>query len=318
MISKGYNEIRYMIEYRYGILSQLISEIDNYYQKTFAQFQKEALDLAKQNSSGDFEVYYTILQDFDSEDERISSLCKEVRKILFCSIFSYYEGCINAIIKYYKIETEAQQVQKLYDAISRTYEKRYLVNDLDIEANLLDYVNNFCRLLRNYFMHGDLSDNIIKKKLDCYVRNNDGVKLLDNYFIEIESKDFLFKSLDCMKTILIKIESAFCFRVENDRLQLERGKSLVAEAIKLYPSECPGAESEYPSYCSIYVHRLLLKAEQLYIPLAKRGNAEAQMLLADLYLSAFEIPNTKKGMFWLKKAVMQNYKPAIKMMKDFR
>lgn len=33
-------------------------EIDNYYQKTFAQFQKEALDLAKQNSSGDFEVYY--------------------------------------------------------------------------------------------------------------------------------------------------------------------------------------------------------------------------------------------------------------------
>ena len=50
-----------MIEYRYGILSQLISEIDNYYQKTFAQFQKEALDLAKQNSSGDFEVYYTKL-----------------------------------------------------------------------------------------------------------------------------------------------------------------------------------------------------------------------------------------------------------------
>ena len=29
-----------MIEYRYGILSQLISEIDNYYQKTFAQFWK--------------------------------------------------------------------------------------------------------------------------------------------------------------------------------------------------------------------------------------------------------------------------------------
>ena len=85
--------------------------------------------MAKQNSSGDFEDYYTILQGFDSEDERISSLCKEIRKILLCSIFSYYEGCINAIIKYYKIETEAQQVQKLHDAISRTYEKRYLVND---------------------------------------------------------------------------------------------------------------------------------------------------------------------------------------------
>ena len=58
-------------------------------------------------------------------------------------------------------------------------------------------------------MHGDLSDNIIKKKLDCYVRNNDGVKLLDNYFIEIESKDFLFKSLNCMKTILTLIPQHF-------------------------------------------------------------------------------------------------------------
>ena len=63
---------------------------------------------------------------------------------------------------------------------------------------------------------------------------------------------------------------------------------------------------------------MLLKAEQLYIPLAKRGNAEAQILLADLYLSAFEIPNKKKGMFWLKKAVILNYKPAKKMMNDFR
>ena len=117
-----------MIEYRYGILSQLISEIDNYYQKTFAQFQKEALDLAKQNSSGNFEVYYTILQNFGSEDERISSLCKEVRKILFCSIFSYYEECINAIIKYYKIETKAQQVQKLYDAISQYFGKFLPIN----------------------------------------------------------------------------------------------------------------------------------------------------------------------------------------------
>ncbi len=64
MIAKGYNEIRHVIEYRYGILSQLISEIDNYYQKTFAQFQKEALDLAKQNSNGDFEVYLYNLTKF--------------------------------------------------------------------------------------------------------------------------------------------------------------------------------------------------------------------------------------------------------------
>ena len=42
MISKGYNEIRYMIEYRYGILSQLISEIDNYI-KLLEGYDKKSL-----------------------------------------------------------------------------------------------------------------------------------------------------------------------------------------------------------------------------------------------------------------------------------
>ena len=40
-----------------------------------------------------------------------------------------------------------------------------------------------------------------------------------------------------------------------------------------------------------------------------RGNTESWMFLANLYLSAFEIPNKQKGTFWLKKAVSQGYKP---------
>lgn len=79
MIAKGYNEIRYMIEYRYGILSQLISEIDNYYQKTFAQFQKEALDLAKQNSSGNFEVYYTKVRIKSDKQKNVAKLLADRR-----------------------------------------------------------------------------------------------------------------------------------------------------------------------------------------------------------------------------------------------
>lgn len=43
MISKGYNEIRYMIEYRYGILSQLISEINNYYPKNVCPVSKRSI-----------------------------------------------------------------------------------------------------------------------------------------------------------------------------------------------------------------------------------------------------------------------------------
>ena len=78
----------------------------------------------------------------------------------------------------------------------------------------------------------------------------------------------------------------------------------------------PGLEDEYPPFCSIRIHRLLCEAESLLLNVAKKGNAEAQMLLADLYISAFETPQKKKGFFWLKKAVAQNYLPAIQMLRE--
>ena len=95
-----------------------------------------------------------------------------------------------------------------------------------------------------------------------------------------------------------------------------RAKDNIREAINNYPSEMPGLEDEYPPFCSIRIHRLLCEAESLLLNVAKQGNAEAQMLLADLYISAFETPQKKKGFFWLKKAVAQNYLPAIQMLRE--
>lgn len=95
-----------------------------------------------------------------------------------------------------------------------------------------------------------------------------------------------------------------------------KAKKITRESINNYPQETPGLEDEYPSFCSIRVHRLLCEAEFLLIYVAKRGNAEAQMLLADLYISAFETPQKKKGFFWLKKAVAQKYLPAIQMLRE--
>ena len=134
--------------------------------------------------------------------------------------------------------------------------------------------------------------------------------------IIIADNDFLFKALDCFKTILVCVDDAFMQQLSEEQKQLMRAKDIIREAINNYPPEMPGLEDEYPPFCSIRVHRLLCEAESLLIYVAKRGNAEAQMLLADLYISAFETPQKKKGFFWLKKAVAQNYLPAIQMLRE--
>lgn len=43
MIAKGYNEIKHAIEYRYGILSQLISEIDKLLPKNVCPVSKRSI-----------------------------------------------------------------------------------------------------------------------------------------------------------------------------------------------------------------------------------------------------------------------------------
>ena len=116
--------------------------------------------------------------------------------------------------------------------------------------------------------------------------------------------------------VLINKVKSKCCGIKEEQKQLMRAKDIIREAINNYPPEMPGLEDEYPPFCSIRIHRLLCEAESLLLNVAKKGNAEAQMLLADLYISAFETPQKKKGFFWLKKAVAQNYLPAIQMLRE--
>lgn len=311
MFSKGYNNLQAIIETQYGILSQLIYDIDNHYQKSLQQFQEEILRISKENSDGDYEVYLSILHSFDDEKERQASLCKEARKILFCSIFSYYESMLNEIARYYEVYSKSQQVKQLYNAIAKEYHIRYSETlDVDVQE-----INNFYRLLRNHFMHGSLSDEeVYRTRLYYCINATKGVVLYGDWSIDITESTFLVQALESVKKALTIIENAFSEKVSNDWGILKRAKEIVSEAIKLYPPEYPGAENEFPPYCSLKVHTLLVQAEQMYILLAKRENPEAQMLLADLYLSFDEMRNKKKGIFWLKKSVNQGYKPAIQMM----
>ena len=304
-----------MIETQYGILSQMIMDIAYRYQVQLKETEGENDRFAQENSVGDNDVYHSILNSFNDVDERLSCLMTESRKILFCAIFSYYETMLNEFVQYYKIANKAKLPSKILETILKAYKTRYGEEITCIEENVA-YANSFYRLLRNLFMHGCLSDEKDRCTLFNYAGVINGLKTFGTDTIVITDNDFLFNALDRFKAILICIDDAFMGQFSEEQKRLMMAKDIIREAINNYPPEIPGLEDEYPPFCSIRVHGLLCEAESLLLYAAKRGNAEAQMLLANLYISAFEAPQKKKGLFWLKKAVAQNYLPAIQMLSE--
>lgn len=315
MFAKGYTNIRAMIETQYGILSQMIMDIAYRYQTQLKETEEENDRFAQENSDRDYDVYHSILNSLSDVEERSYCLMTESRKILFCAISSYYETMLNEIVLYYKIANNATQPSQILDSILKAYKIKYGEEITCREENVV-YANSIYRLLRNLYMHGSLSKEKDRCTLFNYAGITKGLKTFGIDTIVITDNDFLFKALDCFKSILVCIDDAFMKQLSEEQKQLMRAKDIIREAINNYPPEMPGIEDEYPPFCSIRIHRLLCEAESLLLNVAKKGNAEAQMLLADLYISAFETPQKKKGFFWLKKAVAQNYLPAIQMLRE--
>ena len=317
MFAKGYTNIRAMIETQYGILSQMITDIAYRYQAQLKETEEENDRFAQENSDRDYDVYHSILNSLSDVEERSYCLMTESRKILFCAISSYYETMLNEIVLYYKIANNATQPSQILDSILKAYKIKYGEEITCREENVV-YANSIYRLLRNLYMHGSLSKEKDRCTLFNYAGVTHGLKAVGIDTIVITDNAFLFKALDCFKSILVCIDDAFMKQLSEEQKQLMRAKDIIREAINNYPPEMPGIEDEYPPFCSIRIHRLLCEAESLLLNIAKQGNAEAQMLLADLYISAFETPQKKKGFFWLKKAVTQNYLPAIQMLREVK
>ena len=206
MISKGFSTMRAAIEIQYGILSQMICDISSHYQKELQKIQNEAQHIAKENSDGDYEIYLSILHSFtDIEDIHIE-LLKESRKIVFCAIFSYYETMLNEFLRHYKISSNARQVGQIFDCILQTYKDRFSGYEIHISNEYILYLNQFCRLLRNFYMHGILSND--KYALWGSVEKMDGIEINSNTII-IQEDRFLFNTLDIARNILVNINNSF-------------------------------------------------------------------------------------------------------------
>lgn len=208
MISKGFSTMRAAIEIQYGILSQMICDISSHYQKELQKIQNEAQHIAKENSDGDYEIYLSILHSFtDIEDIHIE-LLKESRKIVFCAIFSYYETMLNEFLRHYKISSNARQVGQIFDCILQTYKDRFSGYEIHISNEYILYLNQFCRLLRNFYMHGILSNDNDKYALWGSVEKMDGIEINSNTII-IQEDRFLFNTLDIARNILVNINNSF-------------------------------------------------------------------------------------------------------------
>ena len=132
----------------------------------------------------------------------------ESRKILFCAIFSYYETMLNEWVQYYKIANNANLPSQILDSILKAYKTKYGEEITCIEENV-EYANSFYRLLRNLKMHGSLSKEKDRCTLFNYAGVTNGLKTFGIDKIIIADNDFLFKALDCFKTILVCVDDAF-------------------------------------------------------------------------------------------------------------
>ena len=208
MFAKGDTNIRAMIETQYGILSQMITDIAYRYQTLLKQTEEEADRVAQNNSDGDYDFYHTILNSFNDVEERSSCLMTESRKILFCAIFSYYETMLNEFVLYYKIANNATQPSQILDSILKAYKIKYGEEITCIEDNV-EYANSIYRLLRNLYMHGTLLGEKDRCTLFNYVGVTHGLKAVGIDTIVITDNAFLYKALDCFKTILVCVDDAF-------------------------------------------------------------------------------------------------------------
>lgn len=210
MIGKARTNVRAEIDTQYEIISQMIEDIANNYQEEELRFEKFVDRMAEEDSEGDEDIKHTIKRSFDASLEKQYSLTSEARKILFCTIFSYFESMLHGLIDYYKIPIgKAKYVNQLVEAIKKEYEKRYSECFPDYGYTETIICMQY-RILRNFFMHGKLERDADKELLRSYALSVSGLRCYEWDKYVIESNDFLIVALDRINGFLVRIEDAYC------------------------------------------------------------------------------------------------------------
>lgn len=210
IVGKARTDIRAEIDAQYEILSQMIEDIADRYQEGELRFEKYVDRMAEEDSEGDENIKHTIQRSFDTPLKKQYSLTIEARKILFCTIFSYFESMLHGLIDYYKIPIgKTKYVSELVEAIKKEYETRYS-ECFPSYGYTETIICTQYRIIRNYFMHGKLDKDADKELLRSYALGLSGLVWYEWDKYEIESNSFLTGALDRINGFLERIEVAYC------------------------------------------------------------------------------------------------------------
>jgi len=206
MIGNARTDIRAEIDTQYEILSQMIEDIADRYQKDALQLEERVKRMAEEDSGGDEDIKHTIQRNFDASFEKQNSLAFEASKILFCAIFSYCESMLYEIISYFKIpRKKANQIEHLIGKITKEYETRY-TDVLSLPNERI--ISDFYRPLRNWYLHGQMDSVKDRENLRLFAKQDERISIYPG--CEITDNDFLRDSLNKINSFLVFIEEAYC------------------------------------------------------------------------------------------------------------
>ena len=209
MAIKARSNHRAMIEDQFVILSQMTEEIKYNFDKRIDKIEQIAKEDAISQSDGDDIIFHSVLNNnsYQTEIQKSYDMIIQARQIVFCAIYSYYETMLNRIIIQYSLpaqKNEKKDAKSIIQFINKDLSSK--TNDnFDINDT---FINDYCRLLRNHFMHGILSD--IKKQQE--------LTELSEYYGSVEYhisdayiiyNSFITKVLKSIHNIIIYIDNAY-------------------------------------------------------------------------------------------------------------
>ena len=199
MIGRARTNHRAEIEDQFFILSQMIDEISAHFQEGKHELEQIAKEDATIQSDGEKAIYSSVHSSYAYEIERRDAMCAQSRQILFCAIYAYYEAMLNRLISYYDISitnnNDLNDAKSMIKAICTDFllRSKHKLSITDVE-----FINDYCRLLRNHFMHGVLSRKKKREELKQLSDKYGGI-IYNEYYATIEDDSFI---KNVLKTIL--------------------------------------------------------------------------------------------------------------------
>lgn len=198
MISKGRTNLEAKIDFVYETFKVLIHRIEQSYENDLQDIHNVEVGIYE-DSTLDQYAKHSILKQYFDERCSLSNQEKNAMEVIFCSIFSFWEKSLS---EYYKMVIQKTNGKaKTYPKI-KDYLEIILVERIDICPCVL---REKLDELRNYFIHGTLTEEREKIIQNLSVDNIRVKHFEDKYFFE--SFETIYQILEIVYDTLKKIAS---------------------------------------------------------------------------------------------------------------